>query len=61
MIIGVPIHWAPFQEFTKMLRNYWGVVAAWTRIPATIDGVEGRNYKMKATSHRRFGYRTIRT
>ncbi len=51
----------PFQAVAKMLRTHWDGVLAWTRIRVTNGALEGMNNKVKAISHRAFGYRTTWT
>lgn len=51
----------PFQEFAQMLRTHLAGVLAWTRIRVTNGALEGMNNKVKAISHRAFGYRTTWT
>lgn len=49
---------APFQKFARMLRTHLDGVLAWTKIRVTNGALEGMNNKIKAISHRAFGYRT---
>lgn len=49
---------APFQKLVRMLRTHLAKVLAWTRIRVTNGALEGMNNKVKAISHRAFGYRT---
>jgi len=52
---------APFQELAAMIRTHLDGVLAWTRIRVTNGALEGMNNKVKAISHRAFGYRTTWT
>ena len=49
---------APFQKLARTLRTHLDGVLAWTRIRVTNGALEGMNNKIKAISHRAFGYRT---
>jgi transposase len=48
----------PFQKLARMLRTHLDGVLAWTQIRVTNGALEGMNNKIKAMSHRAFGYRT---
>lgn len=48
----------PFQKLAQMLRTHLDGVLAWTRIRVTNGALEGMNNKIKAISHRAYGYRT---
>jgi len=48
----------PFKKLAQMLRRHLDGVLAWTRIRVTNGALEGMNNKIKAISHRAFGYRT---
>lgn len=47
-----------FQKLARMLRTHLDGVLAWTRLRVTNGALEGMNNKIKAISHRAFGYRT---
>ena len=49
---------APFHKLARTLRTHLDGVLAWTRIRVTNGALEGMNNKIKAISHRAFGYRT---
>ena len=48
----------PFQKLARTLRTHRAGLLAWTRIRVTNGALEGMNNKIKAISHRAFGYRT---
>lgn len=48
----------PFHQFAKMLRTHLAGVLTWTRVRVTNGALEGMNTKVKAISHRTFGYCT---
>lgn len=47
----------PFKKLVHTLRTHLEGVLAWTRIRVTNGALEGMNNKIKAISHRAFGYR----
>ena len=49
----------PFQKLAHTLRAHLDGVLAWTRIRVTNGALEGMNNKVKAISHRAFGYRPL--
>jgi transposase len=48
----------PFKRFVRMLRAHLDGVLAWTRIRVSNGALEGINNKIKAISHRSYGFRT---
>jgi transposase len=48
----------PFKKFVRMLRSHLDGVLAWTKTRLSNGAVEGMNNKIKAISHRSFGFRT---
>jgi transposase len=51
----------PFKKFVRMLRSHLDGVLAWTKIRLSNGAVEGMNNKIKAISHRSFGFRNAET
>ncbi len=52
---------APMKELAKMIRSHLDGILAWTRLRVTNGALEGMNNKVKAISHRAFGFRTTWT
>jgi len=48
----------PFKKFVRMLRGHLAGILAWTNHRLSNGAVEGMNNKIKAISHRSFGFRT---
>ncbi len=48
----------PFQALAKTLRVHRAGILAWTKLRVTNGALEGMNNKVKAISHRAFGFRT---
>jgi transposase len=48
----------PFKKFVGMLRFHLDGILAWTRTRISNGAVEGMNNKIKAISHRSFGFRS---
>jgi transposase len=48
----------PFKKFVRMLRSHLDGVLAWTKTRVSNGAVEGMNNKIKAISHRSFGFRS---
>lgn len=47
----------PFKRFAKMIRAHLDGILAWTRLRVSNGALEGMNNKVKAVSHRAFGFR----
>jgi transposase len=48
----------PFKQFARMLRTHLDGILPWTKLRLSNGAVEGMNNKIKAISHRSFGFRT---
>ncbi len=48
----------PFQKLAKTIRAHRDGILAWTKLRVTNGALEGLNNKVKAISHRAFGFRT---
>jgi len=48
----------PLKKFVRMLRSHLGGVLAWTETRLSNGALEGMNNKIKAISHRSFGFRS---
>jgi transposase len=51
----------PFKRFARMIREHLDGILAWTQLRVSNSALEGMNNKVKAVSHRAFGYRTTKT
>jgi len=49
---------APLTKLAKTIRTHRDGILAWTRLRVTNGALEGMNNKVKAISHRAFGFRT---
>lgn len=47
----------PFKRFAQMIRTHLDGILAWTRLRVSNGALEGMNNKVKAVSHRAFGFR----
>jgi transposase len=52
---------APFTKLAKTIRAHRDGILAWTTLRVTNGALEGMNNKVKAISHRAFGFRTTWT
>jgi len=52
---------APFQTLAQTIRTHQEGILAWTTLRVTNGALEGMNNKVKAISHRAFGFRTTWT
>jgi transposase len=52
---------APFTKLAKTIRGHLDGILAWTKLRVTNGALEGLNNKVKAISHRAFGFRTTGT
>lgn len=52
---------APFRKLAKTIRTRRDGILAWTTLRFTNGALEGINNKVKAISHRAFGFRTTWT
>ena len=52
---------APMKELAKTIRSHLNGILAWTTLRVTNGALEGMNNKVKAISHRAFGFRTTWT
>lgn len=52
---------APFTKLAKTIRAHLDGILAWTKLRVTNGALEGLNNKVKAISHRAFGFRTTWT
>jgi transposase len=52
---------APFTKLAKTIRAHREGLLAWTKLRVTNGALEGMNNKVKAISHRAFGFRTTWT
>lgn len=52
---------APFVRFARMIRDHLGGILAWTRLRVSNAALEGMNNKVKAISHRAYGFRKPET
>jgi transposase len=50
----------PFKRFVRMLRSHLDGILPWTTIRLSNGAVEGMNNKIKAISHRSFGFRSAK-
>jgi transposase len=50
----------PFKTFVRMLRSHLDGILPWTRLRLSNGAVEGMNNKIKAISHRSFGFRSAK-
>jgi len=48
----------PFTKLAKTIRTHREGILAWTKLRVTNGALEGMNNKVKAISHRAFGFRT---
>jgi transposase len=48
----------PFKKFVRLLRSHLDGILPWTKQRVSNGAVEGMNNKIKAISHRSFGFRT---
>ena len=48
----------PFKAFARMIRNHLDGILAWTTLRVSNGALEGMNNKVKAVSHRAFGFRS---
>ena len=51
----------PFKKLAKTIRTHRDGILAWTKLRVTNGALEGMNNKVKAISHRAFGFRTTWT
>lgn len=51
----------PFTKLAKTIRAHHDGILAWTKLRVTNGALEGMNNKVKAISHRAFGFRTTWT
>jgi transposase len=51
----------PFKRFARMIRQHLDGILTWTQLRVSNGALEGMNNKVKAVSHRAFGYRTTET
>ena len=52
---------APMKDLAKTVRTHLDGILAWTKLRVTNGALEGMNNKVKAISHRAFGFRTTWT
>ena len=50
----------PFKKFVRLLRGHLGGILPWTTLRLSNGAVEGMNNKIKAISHRSFGFRSAK-
>lgn len=50
-----------FVGFSRMIRAHLAGILAWTTMPISNGALEGMNNKVKAVSHRAYGFRTTET
>jgi transposase len=50
----------PFKNFVRLLRGHLGGILPWTTLRLSNGAVEGMNNKIKAISHRSFGFRSAK-
>lgn len=50
----------PFKKFVRLLRAHLGGILPWTTLRLSNGAVEGMNNKIKAISHRSFGFRSAK-
>jgi len=50
----------PFKTFVRMLRSHLDGILPWTRLRLSNGALEGMNNKIKAISHRSFGFRSAK-
>jgi transposase len=48
----------PFKKLAQAIRTHLDSILSWTRLRVTIGALERMNSKVKAISHRAFGFRT---
>jgi transposase len=51
----------PFKRFARMIRTHMEGILAWTRLHVSNGALEGMNNKVKAVSHRSYGFRKTDT
>lgn len=51
----------PMQKFARMIRNHLEGILAWTKLRVSNGALEGMNNKVKAVSHRSYGFRKVAT
>jgi transposase len=51
----------PFVDFARMIRQHRDGILAWTRLHVSNGALEGLNNKVKAVSHRAYGFRNTDT
>ena len=50
----------PFKNFVRLLRGHLGGILPWTTLRLSNGAVQGMNNKIKAISHRSFGFRSAK-
>lgn len=51
----------PFKVFARLIREHQDGILAWTRLHVSNGALEGMNNKVKAISHRAYGFRKTET
>ena len=51
----------PFVKFARMIRSHLDGILVWTRLRISNAALEGMNNKVKAISHRAYGFRKVET